>query len=289
MNIAFFSSDDTFKILSEELKKHGIISRVLITEEPKPSGRGLKIRPNDAHLNAQKSKIPVVLFNKSSSNLIKKAIKRESIRLGFAFSFGKKIPDTIIKLFPLGIINLHPSLLPKYRGPTPIQSAIIANDKTTGFSIIKINQAIDAGEILYQGKVGVGESEDYLSLKNKILKQASSELPGLIKKYLQNKLLGKRQDEKKASFTKRVQKSDGEITAQDKAQGAYNKIRAYASWPKAFLTVSGKRLIIHRAKLDNGKLLIKVIQPEGKKPMSLDEFKRGYRNLLTDFPEFVKI
>jgi len=288
INIAFFSSDESFEELYKTLKKNGIYSKILITEKPKLAGRGLKTNSNAANLSAQKYKIPVLFSDQTTANKIKAIIDEERISLGFVFSFGQKISAEIIKLFPLGIINLHPSLLPKFRGPSPIQSTIISGGNT-GFTIIKINNDIDAGDILFQKEIIISKNDDYISLKKKILDRAISKLPTIIKKYAQGNIRGRPQDEKKASSTKLIKKSDGEITSWDSAETGLRKIRAYAAWPKAYLIAGKKRLIIHQAKIENEKLSIVLIQPEGKKPMSFSEFKRGYGNLLTDFPDFVKI
>jgi len=290
--IIVFSSDEKFSQIYETLGKGELKVGLLVSEPPKPKGRGLKTSQNPAHLFASNHLLPTLTpekFDQAFENHLKKFIQENKIKLGLIFSFSKFIPQNIIRLFPSGILNLHPSLLPKYRGPTPIKTAILNQDKETGYSIIKINDKRDGGPIVALEKVGIEPNDNYEVLKQKIIDRALKELPQTLKKYLSGEISPRPQNEKEVSYTKIFQKSDGRINPASDARSALAKILAFSSWPKAYFEISGKKIIIHRAHLEAKFLVIDEIQMENRRKMSFSDFKNGYANLLTKFPDFVKL
>lgn len=287
--IIAFSSDNSFETLIKSLKENGLNIDFLITEKPKKSGRGQTLKPNQAHSYALKLGIGVAAI--SSNDEIEEVVKNigtQNIQVGLVFSFGRIITEQVIKLFGNKIINLHPSLLPKYRGATPIQSAILNGENEFGFSVIQIDKTCDGGPILYQEKINLAEESDYCTIKEKIIKHAGTVIPNLINEFLSNKLESIKQNRDEASYTKKFQKSDG-LLNNDDAITAYRKVRAFCEWPKAYFEIESQRLIVLKAKLSEKKLEVIEVQMEGKKRMDFKSFKNGHSLLLTKLPSFVKI
>lgn len=285
--IIFFSSDPCFKDLYEQLSKAGYSIELLITEPPKPKGRNLKITKNPAHLFAHKKGIKIFSPKKIDDRVISE-FKKRKLKLGILYAYGKILPQKLLDLFEYGIINLHPSLLPQYRGPSPIQTAILNNDSETGYSFIKLSSKMDAGKIIFQDKIKIEPNDNFISLKNKIIFQASRKLPKVIDKYLSGEIIPKKQ-EGKVSYCKKINKEDGYITKKDTAISAYNKYRAFINWPGARIITKQTPIIIKEAKLVNKKLKLIKIQIPGKKVISFESFKNGYPKLLTELPDFVNI
>jgi len=289
----FFSSDADFeKFYKFFLKQNERIS-LLVSESPKRAGRKKVISENAAHrfakLNSLKVISPDNLAEQNVSNEISMVLKKDQDKFGFIFSYGKIIPKSLIDLFEHGILNIHFSLLPEYPGASPIQQAILDGKKETGYTIFKISEKLDRGDILVQKKVKIKSDDNFDSLRNKIIEDALADLPEILNKYRQNKLETQKTSANFGRFTKKLKKSDGQITKKDSLKSAVAKIRAFSRWPKAFMIIENKRIIIHSAKINNNLLQIELIQLEGKKPINFKDFANGHRQLLTKMPEFVKV
>lgn len=205
---------------------------------------------------------------------------------------------------PKLVINTHPSLLPKHRGPSPYISAILSDEKETGISIIEMTKKVDAGPIFIKEKVKIEKEENQVSLRKKLEALASKMLISNLGKITKGKIKPKTQDESKATYTKIFTKKDGEINWSEDAETIERKIRAFEPWPGNFTFFelqNSKRIRVkikeaeikkgnvlkpgkikiegNELKIKTGKnyLIVKKIQPEGKKIMSSAEFLRGYQ------------
>lgn len=202
-------------------------------------------------------------------------IKKLKPDLGVIADFGLIIPQVLMDVFPLGIINIHPSLLPKYRGPTPVQRAILAGNKRTGITIIKIDDQIDHGPILYQEEYESKPNDFTDKLLIELFRKSGQILPNLIKKYAAKDVDLVEQDDKKATYTKVFTKEDGYIDPNNPVEKRKLRrmINALNPWPGVWT----------KFELSNKEVVIKLlpnnqIQVEGKKPMSYKDFKNGYPN-----------
>ncbi|MBI2621839.1 MAG: methionyl-tRNA formyltransferase [Candidatus Levybacteria bacterium] len=224
---------------------------------------------------ASSEKIPftqVLVIDKKFTQQIKK-LKPD---LGIAADFGLIIPQDLLNTFPKGILGIHPSLLPKYRGPTPVQSAILAGNKITGLTIYKLDQEVDHGPIIYQEELKISPDDYTDKLLIKLFGRAGQVLPEVIKKYLANEGESRQQEDKKATYTKVLTKKDGyiDVTNPPEKRKLLRMINALYPWPGVWtyypLTPqkSQKTLI----KLLPGN----IIQVEGKKPMNYKDFINGY-------------
>lgn len=289
-----FSSDPDFSFLKKIFEQNGLKIDLLVSEAPKRSGRGQQVKKNQAHLLAEESNIEVFtpdrLDDTDSIEKIKSFIKKSDEKMGFVFSYGKIIPQNIIDLFDGKLINLHPSLLPLYRGSTPIQTAILNRDKKTGYSLIKLSNRLDAGDIFYQKSFEISQDDNYDSVFGKIIEDFNKNGTNVLRDILTDRTKTTAQDESHATYTKKINKSDGQIIPNtDTAESALAKVNAFSRWPKAFFILDQKRLIIHEAQIENGKLVLKEVQKEGSKAMPFDQFRRGNGGLLTFLPDFVRI
>lgn len=203
----------------------------------------------------------------------KEKLKKINAELAVVANFKHILPKEILDLFQKGVLNIHPSLLPKYRGATPGQSAILNGDKKTGVSIIKLDQEMDHGPILWQKKEDIKENDTAQSLYLRLFKIASEEIVDIINKYLENNLTSIPQEDKKASFARIVTRENGYIDSNNPPPQEILKkmIRAYYPWPGVWTNV----------KLNNKNVRIKllpknILQIEGKNAVSFKDFANGY-------------
>jgi len=219
----------------------------------------------------QDNSIPHLVTHLKNSDDIEK-IKEIGAEIGVLGSYGAIVPNKVIQAFPHGIINIHPSLLPIYKGPSPVQYAIKNGDKITGVTIISLDDQIDHGVILSQKEFPLNGTETLEELKKKLFKIGSEMIEELLKKPENGKKLeGEEQDHSKEVFTFKITREDGKIDPQNPPSELDNLIRAYYPWPGVwFETVfAGKN---RRFKLlPEGK-----IQMEGKNIMTYKDFMNGY-------------
>ena len=168
----------------------------------------------------------------------------------------------------LGSVNIHYSLLPKYRGASPVESAILNGDKETGVTIQKMAFKMDRGPIIAQEKIVIESDEKASDLRRRLIKIGGELLVKLLPDFVNGKIKEITQNEKEATICKKIKKEDGLIDLNDNALKNYNKFRAYATWPRTFFFQNGKRIIITDAELINGEFLIKKIIPENGREMN---------------------
>ncbi|MFH1142277.1 MAG: methionyl-tRNA formyltransferase, partial [Candidatus Uhrbacteria bacterium] len=190
-------------------------------------------------------------------------------------------------------INVHPSLLPKYRGPSPMQSAILNGDAKTGISIMLLNQGMDSGPILAQQEIALSDQESTQTLEAKVCQLGPKLLLDTIDQFLNNKIKPIPQNEAEATVCTMLERSDAEITWNESLEEIDRKIRAFDPWPGTYFELAGNnrrlsaetlvkagksviRIKIIKACLDKTGLNLLEVQPAGKKPMSIDQFINGY-------------
>lgn len=198
--------------------------------------------------------------------------------LAVVAAYGKILTADELRAPKDGCINVHPSLLPKYRGPSPIQSAILNGDKTSGITIIKMDEEVDHGPILYQEQMELSDSDNFEVLSKKMFQRAADILPKIIEDFVAGKIILHRQNHAIATFCPKLTRESGYFPIENPPdpQKLDRMIRAYYPWPGVWC----------KWKMDNGQLKIVkflpngLIQMEGKKPISLKDFLNGY----PDFP-----
>ncbi|KKU15949.1 MAG: Methionyl-tRNA formyltransferase, partial [Candidatus Woesebacteria bacterium GW2011_GWC2_45_9] len=187
------------------------------------------------------------------------------------------IPKIVIDTFPHGILVVHPSLLPKYRGASPIQGAIANGDKQVGVTIIKMDEKMDHGPIVSQFKEETRPDDTTDTLRARLFERSKDVIVEMIEPYLQGKIKPKEQNHDEATYTKIITKQNGFIDLEKtNPEEAERFIRAMQPWPQAWTLIGKKRLKVLKAHLENGKLVLDEVQLEGKNPVSWKEFKMGY-------------
>ncbi len=243
----------------------------VITAPDKPVGRKQILTPSAVQIVAQRYNIKV---GHAMSNFLN--IKPDLIVLA---AYGQILPKEILDIPKYGCLNVHPSLLPKYRGPSPIQSFILSGDKKTGVTIILMDTKIDHGGIVANLKFEIQNSKiTYKELHNKLAELGANLLVETIPRWIKRDAKPKPQDEKRATYTKILTREHGRIDWRKPAQEIERQIRAFDPWPGTYTIYKGKILKILKAEAVQNKLIIKQVQLEGKKPMSFEDFLRGHPN-----------
>lgn len=242
---------------------------------------------------------PVLIIDKNTD--LNKQLGSIKPQVGVLVAYGKILSADVINLFSYGILNIHPSLLPKGRGPSPIEQTILNGDKESGVTIMKLSDEMDKGPILAQEKIALQGNETKQELADTMLEMGSKLLIKTLSDISSNALEHRPQSDSKATYTHKINKSDGDIDWAKPAEQIEREIRAYAGWPKSRARLKNLDCIITEAEVldkngspgklettndvltvftGKGSLRIKRIQPAGKKEMSAEEFLRGYGSRL---------
>ena len=220
---------------------------------------------------------------------IKDRLVKVGADAGVLVAYGKIIPQEIIDIFPKGIINIHPSLLPKYRGPTPIESAMLRGEDETGVSLMDLVAKMDAGPVYAQASVELPADVSKQEISARLLNEGSDLLLSNLPDILDGSLRPKEQDDSKALYTALLDKSLAHMDTSLPAEILERQVRAYAGWPKSRITVNGHMVVVTKSRVVNsekdGKLVIKcspgyleiqkLVAPSGRR-MSSEEYLRGY-------------
>jgi len=314
LKILFFGSSEISVPFLEEIYKsrHSITS--VVTAADKPAGRGRRTTPNIVKKKAIELGIDFIQIEKFDNSFFNKFAELEFDRVVVA-SFGKILPEKIFKLTTARWLNVHPSLLPRYRGPTPIISAILNGDRVSGVSIIEVVPEVDAGGIYAQVKFGVEEDDNRDSLEQKSVKFGKPLLMTVLDLIENENLKSYPQDEENVIYSHKITKEDLKINWDNSAVKIVNKIRAFSSNPGAYCLWKGLRIKILKASVPGGTassayldklkfyeneknglvveadkktgILIKCnknkmvkiekLQPQGRKVISSADFINGYR------------
>jgi methionyl-tRNA formyltransferase len=225
----FASSNFGCWVLKTIIKKYK--PALVITLAAQPAGRGLKLAPNIIFSLALKEKLPVVEIGDWTK------INDLNFEFGLIAGFGKIIPGKIFTHFKNGILNLHPSLLPKYRGVNPIREPILNGDDKTGATLFLIDEGIDTGPILAQTEICLTGDETIIDLEMKLGQLAGNLFNETIKEYLNNEIKPIPQDNSKATYTKKLSRIDGWLKIEEDYKIWDRKIRAFQGFPTTFIKV----------------------------------------------------
>lgn len=303
MNLLFFGSS-SFSVPAL-ISLRSSISWV-ITKKAKPKGRGYLIDDNEVKEAARSCGLPLKEIGSFKDDEAR-GLSDLSPDLLVVVSFGLIIPRWFLDIPTIGAINVHPSLLPKYRGPSPIQWALWKGEKETGITVIAMTERMDAGGILFQEKIPIRPEEDGAGLSNRLALRAAEILPPIVEKARVDGIGGAiPQDEGQATYTAIVTKQMGRIDWSGSAQEITRQVRAFVLWPTAYTFLDGKMVKIYKVKAPSGaypeetepgtiiasspegievaagagSLVIEEIQMENRKKMAASDFARGYRQLL---------
>ncbi|MDG7056819.1 MAG: methionyl-tRNA formyltransferase [Wolbachia endosymbiont of Penenirmus auritus] len=293
MRVVFMGSPElAVGALSLLLKSENKIVAVY-TKAPKPSGRGQKLTKSPIHVIAEENGIEVCIPTSLKSSAEQEQFRSFKPDVAVVAAYGLILPKEILNIPKYGCINIHPSLLPRWRGAAPIQHTILAGDQETGVSIMQLNEGLDSGPILKQKKFLIEKNDNYKTLHDKLSALGSNLLMEVLNEI--EKQVPLEQNDDNACYADKVE--NYKIYASDTCEVAYRKVKAF--YPKAFIKIGNKRFRILDAGFelnasltsaqgeiinDNmyislrcGTLIPKVVQMEGRNPCNVEDFVRGLK------------
>lgn len=224
--------------------------------------------------------VPALNINSTKENLSVEKLQKLDADVFVVASFGKILPKKILDLPKFGTLNVHPSLLPKLRGASPIQSSILSGEEP-GVTIIKLNEKVDAGPILAQAKVSINPWPDHYEIVEEKLGRAGGKILGIfLPKWILGEVPETAQDEKLVTYCNLIKKEDGLLDLSKPAEENLRKVFAYSRWPTAYMVYKNKfgkevRVIVKDAEIKDGKFVPTHVIPAGKKEMLWKDFLRG--------------
>ena len=314
MKIAFFGSSDFAVPVLEGLKSREEVVLV-VTQPDRKKGRTLKLSSTPIKDAASKSTLKIFQPDDVNSEDSIKRLKRFKADIFVVVSFGQILRKKILDIPGLYSLNVHASLLPKYRGASPINWAIANGEKETGVTVMRMNERMDEGDVLSKKEVSIAPDEDAVSLSRKLSRAGASLLLESMESIKSNAARFIRQDDSKASYAPKLKKEDGVIDWNWDAEKICNRVRAFVPWPGCYTSLSKKILKIWKVmsisgrdfpeakpgtvlEMSNagilvvsGKGLVRVeeLQLEGRRRMNAGEFIRGHKEIATgvalDFTE----
>lgn len=291
INYIFWGTGPLAESTLYTLYKNGFVPSLVITSPDKRSGRNMELKKNIIASWSESKGIkyyqPERLILDDLNNFLKENNIKESIDVSIVASYPKILKEEILNLPKSGTLNIHPSDLPKYRGPSPIQTALLNGDPQTAISIIKLDKEVDHGPILIKKEIDILEEDTNETLERRCGTTGAEILIEILPYYLEGQLKLKEQDHDKATFTLKFEKSEGEIKLSDDANILQNKFRAFLPHIPIFFKIDHKTKEIRVkiidinlnkdfAKNKTAKDIIKKVIPEGKSKMSFSDFEKGY-------------
>ena len=299
MKIVFFGTPE-FPIPSLEVlaKIPGIEIAAVVSQPDKKVGRGKKMTPPPVKVAAKK--LGLKILQPKNKKELEKKLQKIKADLFIVIAYGMILSKNILEMPKYGAINVHASLLPKYRGASPIQETLLNGDKETGISIIKMDSELDHGDIIIIKRIDIDKNDNLETLSIKLATLSCNILPLALLDYIDGLLKPISQKHKNATYCKKIKKEDGKIDWKKSAEEIQNMIKAYTPWPSVFTEVKGKKLKISEANTDETKLkpgeflienkILKIgtkkgtllptkVQLQGKKEMDIKSFINGYKSL----------
>lgn len=275
--------------------KHSVAA--VFTQPDKPVGRKQVLTPPDVKVCAQKLGIPVFQPASMKTDEAYSQLEQLSPDVIVVAAYGQILPARVLGLPRFGCVNIHGSLLPKYRGAAPIQQAVLNGDKVTGVTAMLMDEGLDTGDILMTKETEIGINETSAELFDRLSRLGGELIEETLDALENNRLTPKKQDESLATHTSKIDKSMCPVDFGKTAEEIHNQIRGLYSWPVATAKIGGKTVKIHKARLcsKNGKpgeilsvkplviacaegsVEILELQPEGKKKMTAEAFAAGHK------------
>ncbi len=266
MKFIFFGTPYVARDTLEALLENGFKPELVVSNPDAPRGRGRVMTPSETKVLAEQHNLPVYTPMRLDAEAVAE-IKKYNCDFAIVVAYGKILPQSLLDIFPKGVFNIHYSLLPKYRGASPVETALLNNDAETGVTIQKMVLAMDAGDILAQEKVDVLNDDNTTSLRKRLIDLGNEMLIKVLPDIQSGNLDLVPQDSDTVSFASKMKKEDGLISFEDSDLENWSKYRAYVEWPGTYFFENGKRIKITKAHFDNGKFMIDRVIPEGKKEM----------------------
>lgn len=307
--IIFWGTPEFANVILRALLDSGINIEAAVTAPDKPKGRSKQPVPSPVKVTAQRHGIKLFQPQSLKDPHFAAELAAASPDLMVIAAYGKIVPQSLIDIPELGVINVHPSLLPKYRGASPVVTALLNGETVTGVTLILLDKEVDHGPILAQKSYPVSLEDTQESLHTKLADLSGQMLVETLPMYWQGLIKPHDQDHNQATFTKVIDKDNGKINWHDDAEKIARQVRAYYGWPSSWSIIQsspvkqllGKKIYIHRAapvtsaglgpgemQCDGEKIYIGTgkgglevyeLQLESRNKISANQFVRGYHNL----------
>ncbi|HZK11678.1 MAG TPA: methionyl-tRNA formyltransferase [Atribacterota bacterium] len=313
LKIIFMGTADFGAPVLERLANSKENKVMVITQPDRPQGRGRKILPTPIKKVALDKGLEVFQPENINDEQSIKRMKEFSPDIMLVVAYGQILSSHILNIPEIGCINIHGSLLPKYRGAAPINRAVINGEKEAGITFMFMDEKIDAGDIIFQEKIDISPEETYGELYYRLSALSAETLPKLLEKIKSGKIERISQDIKEVTFARKMNKEEGKIEWRDKGEKVYNLIRGTTPYPGAFTYYQGKKLKITRARFlgdyqnetnaispnpgsvikvekdsilisTGGKGIIRILKliPAGSKELTAEQFVNGYKIKIGD-------
>lgn len=270
---AIFLGTSSFAVPSLRVAAASTQLAGVVTQPDRPAGRGLRLRPSPVKVAALELGVPV--YEPARLRAFTEQMRGENIDLLALAAYGRILPRELLELAPLGALNVHPSLLPKYRGATPIQTALLHGDRETGVSIMLMDQGLDTGDVVVQRRVAIEPDETYGRLHDRLAAIGAELLGQTIGLAQQGELRGRPQTGE-PTLTRPLAKEDLAIDLSWEPQVVVNRVRAFSPQPAARATIAGETVKILRAHVTPaGELAIDELIAPNRGRMSGDEYFRS--------------
>lgn len=300
INIVFFGTPDFALTSLEKIcadQEFNVMA--VVTKPDAPRGRKKIMTQSVVADFADSKNIKVLKPEKMKDDEFINEINSLKADFFVVVAYGKILPKQILELPKFGVINLHGSLLPKYRGAAPIQFSLLNGDNTTGVTTMLLDEGMDTGDMLLKEEIKVEKSDDYFSLSKKLADIGADSLIKTLKTF--RTIIPEKQNEELATYTRMIDKNDGKLNYNEDVIKNFNRVRALSFWPVAYTEFKGKKLKVYEADYEkradcekeeikvlknkieigfsDGVLIPKVVQFEGKKKMNISNFVNGLKSL----------
>lgn len=301
IRIAFLGTPEFAATILECLaKRAGFEVTTVITQEDKLAGRKKRLTPPPVKIAAENAGLRVL--QPKNSKELEKILENIEVDFFVVVGLGMILTEKSLESAKIAPINIHASLLPKYRGASPIQEALLQGDKETGICIMQMTQKLDAGPVFFTKRVQIEPSDNFESFSERLADESCKILPHVLMDIKEGNLRAMPQKKEGQSYCHKIEKNDGKIDwGKKSAMQILNMIRAYSLWPGVFTEIGGKKIRILEAKIEEdqmapgemkienkilkigtkkGSLMPTKVQPEGKNAMNVQDYINGY---LKDF------
>lgn len=297
----FFGTSEFAVPILDSLDEIAEIAGV-VTQPDRPAGRGQPLQPSAVKRRAGQLNLPVLAPDRLDT-VVTNQLQHWRPTVVVLAAYGKILPPAVLNLPPKGFINIHPSLLPKYRGPSPAAAAILADDQATGVTLIVLDDEIDHGPIVAQQSLDIKPGEHRSSLESRLSNLGANMLRQSLTPYLQGSLPSRPQDHAQATYCRLLKKSDALLDWMLPANELERHVRAFDPWPGTNTTFNGKLLKVLAAEASDGQsakrpgtvvtshgtpavvcgqgiLMVRSLQLAGGKTTEAAAFARGYRDFV---------
>jgi methionyl-tRNA formyltransferase len=303
LRLVFFGTPDfavpTLQAMLDS--RHPVVG--VVTQPDRPRGRGQQVVASPVKQLALAHGVPVLQPEKMKDEAFLDAYRAWAPDLGVVAAYGRILPASVLGVPPMGLINVHASLLPRHRGAAPVHRAVIAGDEETGVSIMGVVQALDAGPVFATVSRAIGPDDTSVEIERDLASLGAGLLVESVNDLADGRAFSVAQDDEGATYAHRLEKTEGPIDWAWSAQVIHNRVRGLQPWPMTWTWIEGRRLIIVQTKLvadvpasseapgtilqvtkdsiavrsGDGVIEILQVQPEGRRPMTARDFAAGHR------------